>query len=77
MGGEVIIVSDENFHREIGNSEIPFLINFWSFWWSPCKTVTPPVEELAQEISGEQMGKNVMGILVGLLDPAVTQWRSV
>jgi len=58
MGEEVIILSDENFHREIGNSEIPFLINFWSSWCSPCKRVTLTVEELAREYRGKiKVGK--------------------
>lgn len=43
-------VTDQNFDQEVLNSDKPVLIDFWAPWCVPCKTVSPVVTALAEEL---------------------------
>ena len=45
-------VSDASFEREVVQSELPVLVDFWAPWCGPCKMVAPIVEALAAEYKG-------------------------
>ncbi len=44
--------TDENFKKEVLESELPVLVDFWAPWCGPCKMVGPVVEEIAAEYAG-------------------------
>jgi thioredoxin 1 len=48
----VVHVSDENFKKEVLESKVPCLVDFWAEWCGPCRRVGPVVEELATEFQG-------------------------
>lgn len=48
----VINLNDGNFQKEVVQSEIPVLVDFWAPWCGPCRAVGPIVEDLAQENQG-------------------------
>ena len=46
--------TDQNFQTEVLDSKTPVLVDFWAEWCSPCRIVSPIVEELATEY-GEKL----------------------
>ena len=46
-------ITSENFEKEVLNSEVPVLVDFFAFWCGPCKMMSPVVEELAKEMEGK------------------------
>ncbi len=52
-----ITITKENFQKEVIESEIPVLIDFWASWCAPCRMVSPIVEEIAEEKSDVKVGK--------------------
>jgi thioredoxin 1 len=50
--------TDANFKKEVLESDLPVLIDFWAAWCGPCKMVAPFIDELAKEYAGKmKIGK--------------------
>lgn len=50
--------TDENFKREVLESDQPVLVDFWAAWCGPCRAVAPTIEELAEQFNGSvKIGK--------------------
>ena len=58
--GELINLTDDNFQKEVKESSVPVLVDFWAVWCAPCRMVAPYIEEIAKEYGD--------GIKVGKLD---------
>ncbi|MGI6361702.1 MAG: thioredoxin [Bacillota bacterium] len=54
----IITLTKDNFQQEALASKQPILIDFWAPWCGPCRKISPVLEELAKELSGEaKIGK--------------------
>lgn len=54
----MLTITDENFNKEILESNLPVLVDFWASWCGPCQMVGPIIEELAKEFEGKvKIGK--------------------
>jgi thioredoxin 1 len=42
-------IDDETFQATVLDSDIPVLLDFWAEWCTPCKLVSPVVEEIGDE----------------------------
>lgn len=48
----VLVADKENFEKEVLQSEIPVMVDFWAAWCVPCRMIAPIVERLAERYAG-------------------------
>ena len=49
----IVHLSDETFQKEVIESNIPVLVDYWAEWCGPCKMIAPILDDLVSEYDGK------------------------
>lgn len=52
MAGDVVMIGDAEFQREVLESQEPVLVDFTATWCPPCRILAPVLDALASEYKG-------------------------
>ena len=55
LDGHPVELSDANFDKVVGASELPVVVDFWAPWCGPCKQMAPQFEQAAGTLKGKAL----------------------
>ena len=52
MSEHITHLSDAAFEKEVLQSQLPVLVDYWAEWCGPCKMIAPILEDISKEYAG-------------------------
>jgi thioredoxin 1 len=49
----IVNSTSADFEKDVIQSQVPVLVDFWAEWCTPCKMIAPTLEKLSKELDGK------------------------